>query len=302
MTVLATIPRITSVLIRGLDDLILPFTSHLLDPGVVGYDSDAQFQKAQADNDDKYYIKSITGLEPPPRNVAIASTAAGGKFQGITSEEREIVVLIGLNPDEAAGETPALLRANLETMLYTGYDPRVDIQLIAGIFPVAHEYGYVSNFEAAIFDANPAVQITFTMLNYNFRAFGPTSYAASDLSQSHPDVYSNGTAETGFQFAVKFTDDMDGWYIKVAEHQSIGMYFDTTFHNNDILSVSTVPGQKYVHLKKHRAKVKNSLGILRGNSEWITLHPGHNHFVVPKKLAKWDWHGKLTFTARYAGV
>jgi hypothetical protein len=258
--------------------------------------------KLNAHNEDKYYVKSVDGLQPPDRNVAIASTASGGKFQGVTSEDREIVVLIGLNPDWDAGETPALLRQNLETMLYTGYDPKVDIQLVSGIFPVYHEFGYVSKFEASIFDANPVVQITFTMLNPTFRAFEPTTYAPSELSETAPNVYNYGNAETGFQFAVQFTDTMNGWYIKQAENQNVGMIFDKTFNAGDVLAVSTVPGQKYVHWNKHRGKVENKLGILTANSEWIQLHPGTNHFVVPKKAAKWDWKGKLSFLAHYGGI
>lgn len=300
MTVLTSVPPITAVLFKGLDNLVLPFTSHVIDPGVL--DTGTQYAKGEADNDDKYFVKSVTGLEPPPRNVAIASTAGGGKFQGVTSEDREVVVLVGLNPDWDKGETPGLLRANLETMLYTGYDPRVDIQLYSGIFPICHEYGYVSNFEASIFDANPAVQITFTMLNPTFRAFTPLSYPSGSLSETNPDIYNTGSAETGFQFGVKFTDNMNGWSIKQTENQSVGMTFDHAFVNGDILTVSTIPGQKYVHLKKHRGKVKNMLSILTTDSEWIQLHPGHNHFVVPKKLAKWDWKGPLSFTARYAGI
>lgn len=297
MTVLLSTPRITSVLIRGLDDLILPFTSHLLD----GID-DTAYAKAQADNDDKYFVKSITGLGPPDRNVAIASTASGGKFQGVTSEDREVVALIGLNPDWDAGESPKILRDNLYTMLYPGYDPRVDIVLAAGIFPIAHEYAYVSKFEEGRFEKDPVVQITFTCLNPTFRAISSISYDPSELSETAPDVYNVGTAETGFQFAVKFTDDLNGWFIKQAENQGIGMEFDMTFHDGDVLAVSTIPGQKYVHWNKHRGKVQNKLGILTNSSEWIQLHPGHNHFVVPKKVGKWDWKGQLTFLPHYAGA
>lgn len=297
MTVLLSTPNITSVIIKGLDGLVLPFVSHVFE----GMD-DSAYAAGIADNEDKYYIKSIDGLDPTDRNVAISRTASGGKFQGVTDEDREVVALIGLNPDWDAGETPKILRENLYTMMYTGYDPRVDIQLVSGIFPVAHEYAYVSKFEAAIFDENPAVQITFTCLNSTFRAFEPTTYNPSELSETAPDIYNYGTAETGFQFAVKFTGTKDKWSIKQAENQSIGMHFDMTFNDGDVLAVSTIPGQKYVHWNKHRGKVKNMLGILTTDSEWIQLHPGHNHFIVPKKNDLWNWKGNLTFTAKYAGV
>ncbi len=296
MTVLEAIPQFTSVTMKGLDKVVLPWRNIFFDG-----DNSAALHLL-ADDSDKYVVKSITGLDPPDRTPAIARTASGGSFQGIQTEDREVVVLVALQPDWDAGETPKLLRDNLYTMLYTGYDPKVDFILNAGFFPLCHEYGYVTKFEAAIFDANPAVQITFSMLNPTFRAFNPTTYDPADLSETAPDIYNYATAETGFQFGVKFTGTRNGWFIKTAESQSIGMIFDYTFHDGDILTVSTIPGKKYVHLKPHRKKVKNMLKILTSDSEWIQLHPGHNHFLVPKKVSIWDWSGKLTFTPQFAGV
>jgi hypothetical protein len=300
--VLTSAPHITSVLLKGLNNLVLPFTSHVLDPGLHGAADDALSSSTRAQNNDKYFVKSISGLEAPDRNVAIAAGPSGGKFQGVTVEDREVVVLIGLNPDWNAGETPKLLRDNLYIMLYTGYNPRVDIQLMSGTTPKYHEYGYVEKFEASIFDANPMVQITFKCLNPTFRAFDVTQFNAGSLSETHPNIYNHGTAETGFKFGVKFTADKDNWSIKQAENRNIGMSFEHSFHDGDLLTVNTIPGERYVHLQPHRKKVKNMLGILTADSEWIQLHPGHNHFVVPKKTGKWDWKGKLSFTAHSAGL
>lgn len=297
MTVLTNTPTITSVTFKGLDKVVLPFRSHLFD-GV----SEVDQKNVVVGDDDRYIVKSVTGLEPPIRNVAIARTASGGNYQGSTFVDRELVVLIGLYPNFDKDETYNSLRENLYTMIYTGYDPKVDVQLNAGPFPLFHEFGYITHFEASIFDANPAVQLTFTMLNPTFKSFYLASYNPGELSETRPNLFNYGTAETGFQFAVQFTDDMNGWYIKQAENQSIGMVFDKMFHDGDILTVSTVTGRKYVHWQKHHGKVKNELSILTGGSEWIQLHPGNNHFVVPGKAAKWDWKGKLTFLPQFAGV
>jgi hypothetical protein len=140
------------------------------------------------------------------------------------------------------------------------------------------------------------------MLNYNFRAMAATTYNAASLSETNPDVYNFATAETGFQFGVRFTDNKKDWFIKQTENQGIGMTFRKNFVAGDKIFVSTVPGQKFIHFQHGKGKVTNALGLLTGDSEWIQLHPGHNHFVVPKKAAAWDWKGPLTFTARYAGI
>lgn len=276
MTVLTTAPVVTHILFRGLEDLFLPISPN--------------------DETASYIIKQIDGLDPPGQNVAIAQTASGGKFQGKESEPREVVVLMELHGDVKT------LRNNLYTMLNTGYDPKCLIGLYVGGVELAHEWCYVTKFESALYVEQPVVQITFQMLNPTFKAPNDRSYSAGSLSETYPDVYNSGTAETGFQFAVKFTDDMAHWYLRVAEDDSIGMTFDKDFNTGDILSVSTIPGQRYVHWNKHKGTVQNKMGILRDDSEWIMLHPGHNHFKVPPGTTKWQWRGPLTFTEQYWGV
>lgn len=278
MTVLIDAPEITAIVLKGLDSLRLPFTS-------------------EATMEDTYIVKQIDGLDPPDQNVAIAKTASGGKFQAKQAGDREIVALISLN-----NGNPKLLRNNLYTMLNTGYDPKVIIELYEGAILIASVPGYVTKFESALWVKDPVVQITFECLNSTFAAPELTSYAPAELSESTPSIYNSGTAETGFQFAVKFTDDMAHWFIRQAENQAIGMVFDKDFNEGDILSVSTIPGNRYVHWKKTKGTVQNKLGILRSDSEWITLHPGNNHFVLPTATDKWQWHGDLSFTARFWGV
>jgi len=298
VSVLESTVKITSVLLKGLDNVNLPVMAHVLD-GETG--ELPVIANLNAHVDDKYYVKSITGLEPPDQNVAIARTASGGKYQGRISADREVVVLIGLNPDWDAGETPKLLRDNLYTLMSTGYDPKVRIMLVASIFSVAYVDAYITKFEAAIFDKNPVVQITLTCLNPTFSAESPIWYEPSELDLDYPNIYNVGTAEAGFQFAVKFTDDKNGWYIRQAENQNIGMEFDMQFHTNDVLSVSTIPGKRYVHWQKRRGKVTNKMGILTNSSEWLQLHPGMNNFVVPPQ-DKWVWKGNLVFTPQYWGI
>lgn len=280
MTVLRTVPQITSLLVRGLGDVSLPFA------GEVGSDMGL------------YVIKQIDGLDPPDQTLAIAKTASGGKYQGKESAAREIVALISLSP----GEDPKTLRNNLHTMLNTGYNPKVTIFLMAGLAVVGTVDAYVTRFQSAMFVKDPVVQITFEMLNDKFKAPAARSYPASVLSETYPDIYNDGTAESGFQFAVKFTDDMAHWYLRVAEDDSIGMTFDKAFNTGDILTVSTIPGQRYVHWNKAGGTVQNKMGILRDDSEWIAIHPGHNHFKVPPGTTKWQWHGPLTFTPQFWGV
>lgn len=295
MTVLTSAPRLSSIQLQGLDKIDLPFVSADAFPGL-------NYQLG-AGADDKYIVETIDGLDPPEADVAIANTASGGKYQGRTYQTRELVILLSLNPDWDAGETPKLLRDNLYTMINTGYNPKVKVTLMAGPFPYAYTWAYVKKFESALFSKDPVVQITMECLDYTFKDLVTTTYAPADMNANNPNIFNFGTAETGFQFQVKFLDDMSKWSIKQAENQNIGMEFVKDFNENDILAVSTIPGARYIHWNKHRGKVQNKMGILTNASEWIALHPGANHFVLPKGYGtKWQWKGKLQFTAQYWGA
>ena len=271
-------PTITSVVLKGLQTLTLPLTS-------------------VARHTDKYILKGMDGLDAPAQSIAIARTGRGGKYQGSESESRELVALIALN-----GSDPKTLRNNLYTMIDTGYNPRVKIMLYAGSVYVSYVWAYVTNFEAALYVKDPVVQITFECANPTFRAPKVTQYLSSELNEKNPNIYNPGTAATGFQFGVRFNDDMDRWYIRQSEHSQFAMTFEKEFHAGDVLEVSTISGKRYVHWKKHKGKVQNKLGLLRKDSEWIGLYPGNNHFSVSKETDKWQWKGKLSFTAEYWGV
>lgn len=298
-TVVANLP-LTSVRIRGLLNLDLPVQSGIILDGV-----------NSASPADRYIVENIDGLEPPDVTVAIAKTASGGKYQGRTFADREVVFLIGLNPDYNKGETPQQLRTQLETYLSTGYNPYVTLQFATYGIPYAQARAYVTKFEDTIFSKDPAVQITFQMLNSTFKAISPTEYFASDLDRKHPNIYNWGTAQCGFQFGVTFDQEMpNGWFLKTSENPSIGMVFDYDFQPNDTLTVSTIPGNRFIHVKPHRKKVKNRLGILTNNSEWLELHPGVNRFITPKPyttgwisgVSIWHWKGRFKFTPEYWGI
>lgn len=278
MNVLLSTPQITSVRLRGLDTYNFPFTYGVSDS-------------------DSYLVKQIDGIDAPDQDVAIAKTASGGKFQGVQSADRDITIQAFLNKADVK-----VSRNNLYTMLRTGHDPKVWVDLMEGTTLFAMVEAYCTKFDAALFVKEPFVQFTLRTLHPTFRTLFPVSYPGSSLSEHHPNIYNQGTADAGFQFAVKFTAAMSRWYIKTAEDNSIGMTFDKNFNSGDLLEVSTIPGNRYIHWKKAGGAVKNMMGILREDSEWLMLHPGHNVFTLPSQTSSWQWKGPLTFTPQYWGV
>lgn len=253
-----------------------------------------------ADPSDHYILKSVDGLGPPDITNAIAQLDSGGRYGGRQAAPKQLIFTIGLNPRWDNGQTALELREEIYKLLSTGYNPSVPIRLLNGDTPVAKTTGYVAHIDPDLFSKDPQIVLTMDTLDAYLHDVNPTHYGHNDIGGFRPVVVNPGTAEVGFQFAVKFTAARNKWFIKVREHQNIGMEFDFDFSIGDVLAVSTIPGSKYVHWNKHRGKVTNKMGILTNSSEWLTLHPDVNHFVVPK--TGWVWKGPLQFTARWWGA
>src|SRR4051794_8917947 len=80
---------------------------------------------------DKYLLKSVDGLGPPEVDVSIAPTLNGpGVYKGRRPQSRQIVALIGLNPDYNDGETASDLRSALYGMLTPGAKDYISVEIM----------------------------------------------------------------------------------------------------------------------------------------------------------------------------
>jgi hypothetical protein len=283
-----------------------PAVSHIRLQGLKTFDF--PLTSAYAKPDDKYIIQNITGLGPPQVQVVIVD----GKYQTRTPANRQLVMTIKLNPDWGAGETPKLLREELYKLLSTGYKPRVVITPLFGEVSISllglrvfaqpfSTVGYVSNWDQDMFAKDNAVVVTFDCEGPTWISNSKTTISAGTLSESKPAIFNPGTVGVGFKFSVKFTADRSNWFLRTTENQSIGLEFTKSFHSGDVLSVCTIENQQYVQWNKHRGKVQNMMSILKASSEFdLTLHPGMNHYVVPK--TGWQWNKAVEFTPEYWGL
>jgi len=244
---------------------------------------------------DTYICKSVDGLGPPEVDVSIADTLnAGGVYQGRRPQSREIVALIGLNPDYTAGEVPSDLRSSLYGLLTPGYADNVVVQIVNVEEVLASTTGYVSKMEINPFSKDPEVQITIPCLQQYFQAVDTLFVEPSD--KDNPEIENVGTAPAGFHMEVNFTADLSSWTLSDISGKK--MKFDYAFLDGDLLAFDTRPGVRGVWLTRDSVTT-NIIYALSSDSTWYMLHGGVNAFITSSN--SFDW-GDVFYLPQYWGI
>ena len=244
---------------------------------------------------DVYICKSVDGLGPPEIDVAIEDTLnAGGYYQGRHPQNRQIVLLVGLNPNYTAGEVPADLRTSLYGMLTPGIDDKITVQIVNVEEVVASIIGYVSKMEINPFSDTPEVQITTNTISPYFRS--PDELFIEPADKAAPEIENVGTAPAGFFMGVAFTADQAGWTLTHVSGKK--MEFNFEFETGDLLEFDTRPGSRGIWVT--RASVRyNIIYTLTQDSTWFMLHGGVNTFATSSSA--FDW-GDVFYLPQFWGI
>ncbi len=244
---------------------------------------------------DTYICKNVDGLGPPEIDVALARTLnAGSVYQGRQSQSRQIVALVGLNPDYTAGVVPADLRVSLYGLLSPGFLDSILVQIINEEEVLASTTGYVSKMEINPFSKDPEVQVTINCEDLYFKA-ADEIFLTPD-SKSNPEIENLGTAPAGFHMEVTFTADTSGWTLSDASGNE--MYFNYAFLSGDKLIFDTRPGLRGIWLVR-AGITTNIIYTLAPGSIWYMLHGGVNAFLTSS--SSFDW-GDVYYLPQFWGI
>src|SRR5690349_18429148 len=112
-----------------------------------------------ADPSGPFVLKSVEGLGPPDVNVRMVQTVLeGGLYQGKRPSLRQIVALVGLQPNWDIGQSAEELRTQLYSLMTPRYGQPIVVQIMYQGVVQAQAQGQVSRMEAALFSKDPAVQ------------------------------------------------------------------------------------------------------------------------------------------------
>ena len=245
---------------------------------------------------DVYICKGVDGLGPSEIELSIANTLnAGGYYQGRRAQNKQIVSLIGLNPDHSTGQTPSDLRESLYGLLSPGHgEDYITVQLVDTSTVVAEMLGYVSKMEINPFSADPEVQITTDCLKAYFQA--PNDLFVSPASKITPEIENVGTAPAGFHLEVLFTAGITDWTLTHTAGRKMEINYE--FLAGDLLTIDTRPGYRGIWVT--RASVTtNIIYALSSDSVWHMLHGGINAFSTSSSA--FDW-GDVFYLPQFWGI
>lgn len=222
-----------------------------------------------------YVLKKVDGLNPPP--IEIYTTPMLGKnliYQGQTPDTREVVLTFELNPTFSIGQSISEMRQALYAFL--NYTPKKTVYSTSLLLydqtedyyaqPFGVIQGYVKKIETPIFSSSAEVQITFSCLSPYIYGFDE-EVVSIDVA-SHPtfvDFVRIGTATCQPKFSAVLTQNAASCSFQCDGNT---MTLTHAFQNNDVLSVSTVDGEKYIRLTRGGV-TSNIIHALSADSVWL---------------------------------
>lgn len=227
-------------------------------------------------------VQDIDGLDPV--KAVLTSTSFANKdgeiLQSVRRGPRNITIQLGLFPDPAT----TTMRA-LRNLVYSIFRPKTQIYLKAFVDDTddSLEDGYyivgtVESCESPMNVKEPNVSISIMCYDPDFIDQVPvtvTGMTTADTTPTHIDY--EGTSETGFVATVNVNRSVSEitMYYTDANSNTWTMDFAYALLAGDVLTISTVPGDKYADLL--RAGTTSS--VLYGipvQSAWPQFAPGDN--------------------------
>lgn len=237
----------------------------------------------------KYVVKGVFGLDADE----IYSVYYGDSIDGLTHfrearlKERELVFRVALNPNFANGETYSSLRDNMYRTIARSRTGLIDVHFNNGGATTAKVSGYVTKFEAALFNRDSEVQITMRCDPESAMLKAPDRFYldADTLIASTTIEDSLSTAPHGFQFQATIDAIAEVFVISdsataptwqfVVQPGTIGA--SSGFLVNDVVYFSSEPNNKYFYIV--RSSVTYQLvGKVWTGSKWPIMFPGANDF------------------------
>lgn len=249
-------------------------------------------------------VKSIDGLDPVKATLVSSSFANldGEQYHSSKRDTRNIVLTLGLDP-----QFTTMGVRELRQLFYKVCMPKSMVTLTfhdTNDLPVQID-GRVESMETPLFSADPTVQISILCYNPDFIDPIPVTLSGS-ASDTSGEVYINyvGTVDTGLLLAVSPTGSDSGTFAGILRspgNDNQQTYFSSQVPVDSVLTISSVPGNKYAYLRTAAGYQESALQDVDPASAWLTLHPGDNYFLLdyPSTPAlPWE----IQYFNRYGGL
>ena len=265
---------------------------------------------------DHYYVKSITGLTPPPTtiNTTVSGIHDGSYYNSSRMQQRNIVITLGLRGDVEKNRQHLYLIFPLKkecTVYYQNQNRNLKIN------------GFIETLEADIFVQQEDVQISIICPNPYFEGI---STIDSDIRKVQPlfefpfsitepipfgsimrvptcSLNNIGDIDCGCIFHFRFYEYTNYLCIK---NEVTHEYMDLQhagFNDGDELFINTNFGNLRVIHYSSDGTEHNLLPFLKKGSSWIHLESGLNTIIFSVNEGHYEGvSAKIEYTPLYGGV
>jgi Phage tail protein. len=247
------------------------------------------------------YIEDVDGLGPVKATIASSSSATrdGAQYQSSRRETRNIVITLGLEPDYSTEDVKAL-RNRLYNFFMT--DTIVNLRFIDSAPQSLDISGRVESCEPAIFAKEPQVVISILCFEPDFVAITEVVLEGETVNDSEETLVAYpGTVGTGVVFTINIDRTITEItiYHRGPDDVIKTLELSAPLANGDIVTISTVVGDKYIRL--NRLGTTSSLLYGRSSqSDWTKLKRGDNHIRVYITGAAVEY--TMAYKPRYGGL
>lgn len=254
-----------------------------------------------ADPSSGYIVEDILGIDPVKATL-VSSTFAkldGAKFQTARRETRNIILKLKLNPDYIF-KTARELRMGL----YAFFSPKTQVKLRFYMSDdlVVEIAGVVETCEAPLFTQEPRIDVSIVCFDPDFVELEPVEVEGFTVSNTNEfTIDYPGSVPTGMLFTLDLDRSLSEFTIYHRPPDNVLRTFDfaASLLDNDILTINSVVGQKYITLNRS-STISSLLYGKSPQSNWVDLQPGENKLRIYAVGAGIPF--TISYTPRYGGL
>lgn len=245
-----------------------------------------------ADPSGPFILKGVEGLDPPPVDISIAKVRGQRGVRRLKEPQyRQIVALVGLQPEWDSGQSSSDLRSQMYGLLEPKYGAASKAQIMLDDTVICEAEGDVSNIDASIFSKDPEVQVTLDC-DYAY-LLAPsevlqTPTRTTDGAYTILDIENEGDAPAGFR--IEFTLQQAVSHIVLQDYYIFGrsMTISGPHAAGDAFIIDTRAGSRKISkINSGQTQERSVLNDLSPGSQWLTLHQGDNKLRL--NVVTFDW-------------
>ena len=262
-----------------------------------------------------YVVTAVSGLNPPSASIFLAKspTKKGGKYNGSTLNERNIILTVKLLGDVEKNRN--------ELYAWVDSEQYVKVYYRNGIKNVYCE-GHVEECAVDIFTNDEVVNIAIVCENPYWISLNKISNEISELlkqftfsfaidangvpfstieKKAVTNIYYDG-GETGVIITAYFKGAVENLTLYDESDPTRNFIVKKTFTEGEALEINTDRSPKTCTLTHFDGTTENALKYVVGNPTWFMLKKGYNRFGFAADEGANNVEIVIDFTTKYLGV